>query len=387
MGQGGSEATTMWTLQGLQHDFEVTFVTSNQVDFDDFNLVYGSSVDARKIKLIKAPSIPSIRNGNQLVALQHAIFHRFCSKIGCEFDLCISCYNFVPFGKPSIQMVGDFSFCEDLRQKFYVQEFQKLVHRKTLMRSIYLKIKKMIWSADYSFLQGDAVLANSNWTAANLEQFCNLTSSVLFPPVSLPLENSLKSRAASYGFVYIGRISPEKEIEKIITILDKVRGHGFPVTLELVGNSRVSAYEKLISAKVLEIPWIEDVGYLWGEEKEAAFARNSFGIQACQCEAFGIAAAEMASRGCLPFVVAGSGSAEVVPFPELQYNSIDDAAQKIMTLLETPKLTDNLRRQVLLGTKRFSSESFVVNLREVVEGMLPQEKKFRGALMSQNGKV
>jgi glycosyltransferase involved in cell wall biosynthesis len=386
MGKGGSEATTMWVLQALQHDFEVTFVTAGPVDFDQFNLIYGSAVDSKRIKIKRAPIIPGIRKGTQLVALQHAIFHRFCNKIGSQFDLCISGYNFVTFGKPAIQLVGDLSFSEELRQKFYVQGFQKLTHRNTLLRAVYLKLKKMVWNTDYSFFLGDAVVANSSWTAANLQRFCHLKSQVVFPPVKVPANKDFSARSNGYGFFYIGRISPEKEIEKIISILDKVRGHGFPVTLELAGNSGATAYEKLILSQASEKAWIKDLGYLSGEEKEAAFARNSYGIQACQCEAFGIAAAEMASRGCLPLVAAGSGSAEIVAFPELQYDSVDDAVKKIIKLLEFPKLTDNLRNQVTLGTKRFSTESFVLNLREIVDRMLPQEKVRRNNVAKRRGR-
>jgi len=374
MGRGGSEATAMWTLHALQHDFEVTFVTANRVDFKQLNLAYGCAVDAGRIKAIKAPCLPCIRNGNQLVALQHAIFHRFCHKIGRRYDLCISCYNFVPFGKPSLQLVGDFSFSEETRQKFYVQGFQKLAHRDSFFRSVYLKVKKMIWNSDSLVAPGDVVLANSHWTSANLKKCCNLTSRILFPPVSISAPKGKKSEADPYGFFYVGRISPEKEIEKMVGILDLVRQKGFPVTLELAGNSGASDYEKLISAMAMERPWIRDLGYLCGVAKEAAFARNSFGIQACQCEAFGIATAEMASRGCLPLVPVGCGSAEVVPFSELQYESIDNAVEKIIKLLENPGLSEQLRRRVTLGTKRFSSKSFVLNLRTFVASMLPGEK-------------
>lgn len=367
---GGSEATTMWTLQALQDDFDVSLVTAaDNLNFEQLNDTYHSNVDPGKINVIKAPVLPWVKNELQFVAWQHALFHRFCHTISDDFDLCISGYNIVPFAKPSIQLIGDFSFTEELRKKFYTQSFQSFKHRASLVRSAYLAIRDLISGGEISPGENDIVLANSQWTSKKLEEYVGLKADVIYPPVSLPNQKTNGAKRNELGFLYIGRVSPEKELENIIFLLDKIHQSGFPVTLDIAGNRGESHYEKMISSMAAERVWINDLGYLSGDEKINAFNRNAFGLQACRCEAFGIAAAEMASHGCIPFVPAGCGPAEVVPFRELQFTSMEDAHTKILHLLQTPPLTGHLRQKVIDEAKRFSSEEFVVNLRGIVDSM------------------
>ena len=115
IGSGGSEATAMWVLRALQDKYQVTLVTSGDIDFARWNDLYGADVDSKKIRTISAPRLPLVKRGDQLVALQHALFQRYCRSIAPRFDLCISTYNFVDFGKPGIQLIGDLSFTESLR--------------------------------------------------------------------------------------------------------------------------------------------------------------------------------------------------------------------------------------------------------------------------------
>ena len=377
IGNGGSEATAMWVLRALQDDFEVNLVSASPVDFNKLNKIYEAQVDPKKIKLIQAPRIPLVKRGDQLVALQHAVFQRYCRRIANQFELCISSYNFVDFGKPGIQLVGDLSFNEHLRKEFYVLGDERFRHRANLLRKSYLGIKKCINPEKIPYhRRGDMVLANSQWTASQLEKHCALKDvDVLYPPVSSSLlTGEAEVKRNPFGFCYIGRIVPEKEIVDIITILDWVRAMGYPVELDLAGNTHQSSYEKKITEMASARSWINDLGYLAGDEKRATLYRNSFGIQACRCESFGIATAELALGGCLPFVPVNCGPAEIVPFPELQFHSRDDAIDKIIHLLELPSKCRHLRLQAAQQIERFSASEFVSVLRKHVEIMFQKTR-------------
>ncbi|MDA7921013.1 glycosyltransferase [Verrucomicrobiales bacterium] len=139
-----------------------------------------------------------------------------------------------------------------------------------------------------------------------------------YPPVILP-DSDLKSKRDPLGFVCLGRVVPEKEIERIIRILSALREKGYPVTLKLIGNLEDSEYSRHL-AKVLEphSAWVEPVGFLDLEKKQGILSKQTFAIHACRIEAFGIAVAEMASMGCVPMVPATGGAVEIVPQPEFQ---------------------------------------------------------------------
>ena len=54
-------------------------------------------------------------------------------------------------------------------------------------------------------------------------------------------------------------------------------------------------------------------------------------LNACRIEAFGIAAVETASLGCVPSVPSTGGRHEIVRHEELQYATDDEAVEKFST--------------------------------------------------------
>ena len=42
----------MWTLEALQEDYEITFVTAATIDWDSLNRAYGTAVKAERIRLL-----------------------------------------------------------------------------------------------------------------------------------------------------------------------------------------------------------------------------------------------------------------------------------------------------------------------------------------------
>lgn len=120
MGRGGYEATAMWTLAALQDDLEVTFVTAVPLQISDWaslNAAYGTRVDPEKLRLVRAPALPGVNGPRRLSHLQVRYFERFCHRLAADFDLCLSAYNPLYFGRPAIQLVGDFSFSEEMRRR------------------------------------------------------------------------------------------------------------------------------------------------------------------------------------------------------------------------------------------------------------------------------
>ena len=106
MGRGGSEATAMWTLQAMQYHYSVTFVTASPMKWGELNAAYGTTVDPEKVKYVQAPKLPAVDGPAKLVQLQLRYFEKFCRSVAGDFDLCLSAYNPVNFGKPGIQLIG-----------------------------------------------------------------------------------------------------------------------------------------------------------------------------------------------------------------------------------------------------------------------------------------
>ncbi len=368
MGRGGSEATAMWTLQALQDDYAVTFVTASPLDWDELNGAYGSDVDPAKVDVITAPALPTVDGPLKLVLWQQRYFEKFCHRIAGDYDICLSSYNPVFFGKPGIQLLGDFSFSEEMRKRLYIYGEQTFKHKESLVRKVYLSLGNFFGVKRPPLkTRGDLILSNSQWCVDQLGRCFDISkSTVIYPPVILPAA-ALDTKRDPLGFVCLGRVVPEKEIERMIRILAALREKGYPVTLKLIGNLDDSDYSRHL-AQVLapHAEWIEPVGFLELAEKQRILSEQTFAIHACRIEAFGIAVAEMASMGCVPLVPATGGAVEIVPQSELQYETDEEAASKLVDLIENPGKVESLRSELLSRVGQFGPEVFMRELREHV---------------------
>ena len=367
MGRGGSEATAMWTLMALQDLYEVTFVTASTVEWDELNEAYGTAVDPEKIRVVRAKRLPTVNGPLRLVHAQLRYFESFCRGIAEDFDGCVSAYHPIDFGRPGVQLIGDFSFSEKMRSRLYIHGEGQFVHQDTLLRKLYLWACSMVGRDGPPLCErGDLVLANSDWSAEQLRMHFALSDApVLYPPVILPTAPQ-ETRRESLGFVCLGRIVPEKEIERIISILSQVREAGYPVNLRLIGALDSSDYSLRIAERIREHEWITPEGQLAVDKKQEVLASQSFALHACRIEAFGIAVAEMASMGCIPFVPDSGGAGEIVGFPALQYGEESEAVEKILSLLEDPAEVVRLREALIASMDRFGPEVFMKSLQDHV---------------------
>jgi len=373
MGRGGSEATAMWVLHTLQEVAELTFTTASPVDWDEWNAVYGTSVVPARIISLPAPRLPGVNSGTRLAYWQRAYFERFCRKLGRGYDACISTYNPIRFGAPAIQLIGDFSFDEDCRQQLYPHAAEQAHHKSSPLRQCYLSVGDRIANRHGPAISwpNDRVVANSEWSAEILGRMFDLSEApVLYPPVSSAHTVRTEIRDP-LGFVCLGRVVPDKEIDTIIEILDRVRAAGHPVTLDLLGSFGEDDYackiRRLVEARS---DWIRTPGFVGPQEKTALFATRSFALHACRVEAFGIAVAEMAAAGLVTFVPAEGGSREIVAEASLIYQNIDDAVGKILARLDDLDGTEILRPRMCEQAARFTPEKFAHSLICIVQDLL-----------------
>jgi len=366
----------MWSLHALQHVAKITFTTASPVDWDKLNSTYGTQVSPERIELLPAPRLPGVTTGTSFAYWQRAWFERFCSSVSGRFDTCISAYNPIRFSRPAIQLIGDFSFNEEARLDLYPNASEQAHHRPSLLRRLYVSVGEQLAGRTDTEIagSGDWVVANSRWTAAVLSQRFHLPDSpILYPPSSLQSQDA-DDRRDPLGFVCMGRITPEKEVETIIGILDRVRSAGHAVTLDLVGHFGGDEYSAKIRSMAEErSKWIRLTGFLDPQKKEELFSTRNFGIHACRVEAFGIAVAEMAAAGLIPFVPADGGVGEIVGRDQLIFRHAEDAAEKICRMIESSAAQAELRRSLRTEVTRFRPERFAENLVEIVQDFMGRD--------------
>jgi glycosyltransferase involved in cell wall biosynthesis len=297
-----------------------------------------------------------------------------------RFDVLISAYNIADFSRPGIHFLADFSWDETLRRNLDPPPpgLRKVLHVIPPARHAYLAATRVVAAAPAKrdLRIAGLVLANSEWSREILRERHGIESVVLYPPLPMRLAAKPSERKLR-RFVSLGRIYPEKRIEQMVEIAKAVRARGHDLSLHIIGDMRETAYGREIEGLCrAEGGWIVLEGRQFGEAKTRLLAESAFGIHARAGEAFGIAVAEMIMVGCIPFVPAYGGAAEIVKHNSaLVYDAPEDAVNKIDRMLKDSALEAATRASLVQRARDFSTESFMRGIRRVVSEFVASQSR------------
>lgn len=373
---GGGEVVALATLAALKDSYDVTLISFTHPDLEKMRAQFGIDLSPneltwRRIPLAKEPPWPIpprfSRRGTEMRAFLHAM--AFCRRIASDYDLFISTYNEMDFGKPSMQYVH----YPQMAMAFY-PGFDQLVHGERLTQSRWRAVRCYLrrleaavrFGVRASRLRWNATLANSDWTARICERAYRHRAKTVYPPV-LQSRHQLPWDSREDGFVCVGRLTPQKRVDLIIDILASVRALGYEIHLHIVtANVADPAYMRSIENLVEDNDWLRFDWDLNRDDLMRLLGKHKFGIHAASKEHFGISVAEMAKSGMIPFVHASGGQIEIVNHPKLTYDSKENAVQQIVTLLNDPRAQKQLRSHLESQASLFSLERFTDEIQSVV---------------------
>lgn len=364
---GGSELRVLWAAQALRQQYQVAVATLHAPPLAALNQHCGTTLRAGDLQFLAASRSATIPFG-WTDALRGALFARHLRARAAGFDICISAYNPLDFGRPALQFIADISFDDRLRAQFRppVRGCRGWFHRSSGLRRGYLEIMRRI--AGHSGYDGsrDWLIANSAWTARVLqERFGWECERVIYPPVAPPSVPLPPWTARAHSFVIASRISPEKRIVWMIDRIAQVRAAGHDVKLHIIGSIGTDAYGQRVRRRIADnAGWCVAEGYRSGAEKMALLSRHRFALHGLGGEAFGIAVAEYLQAGCIPFVPALGGPAEIVSEEELCFSDEAEAVAKMSAVLASEDRQTQLRAALAGRAEVFSAQRFA---REVIQ--------------------
>jgi glycosyltransferase involved in cell wall biosynthesis len=237
-------------------------------------------------------------------------------------------------------------------------------HRFPPVLQSYYAVADRIGDFSVSRMKANLTLTNSHWTATLIRQFLGVEARVLYPPVvAAPHPQRWEDRRSH--FLAVGRVSPEKDYERLIAILSRVRASGHDVTLTIVGTWDRNVRRYLARLRRLARTsgsWVRFAQNVSRQELQELMATHRYGIHGMREEHFGMAPAEMVASGMIVWVPAGGGQTEIVGSEErLLFASDEEAAARIIDVLghesEQRRLQAYLRERAhLFGTDRFVDE-------------------------------
>lgn len=381
LGYGGSEASALWTLEVLKADYDLSLITAGRVDLPRLNQYYGTGLTWKDFTLRMAPTPLGLGNWDVFAALRGRYFQRYVQQVAPEFDVLISCYVPMDFGRPGIQRVSDFSFVEEWRLTLHpsLRSWKWWWwYRPSPLRRMYLAVCERISPSNPAAWKRNLTLSNSNWTAVLIREKYGIESQIVFPPVDGTFPEIPFSQREN-GFVCLGRVSVEKRTDAVIEVISRVRQRGHAVHLHILGGSDNSSF----GAKVRKLAdqnreWVFLEGWSMGPKKKEILVGHRYGINLCENEAFGIAVAEMVQAGCIVFVPNGGGQVEIVDHPGLIFENEAEAVDKIDAVLANDAQQERLRAHLQRGSTRFSVETFTKEMRRAVTEFLERRTATNG---------
>ena len=365
---GGSEAVALWAIEALKAIYDITLITMEEPNFELLNECYGTQIRANQIRVVTIP-IPFVFK-DHFSALKKFRLVRYCQKHSREFDIMISAYNVLDMRTKGIQIIGDFSFDDNIRREmdYAPGGVKKILYMNSPLRHAYLRLGEILAGSSKKRWKQNPTIANSEWSRQLLLKYYNIHAATIYPPVQeFPFSKSWDKRED--GFVCLGRVSPEKGIEHIIQILSEVRLEAEHIHLHIVGTMENNEYGKRIH-KLWEDnkDWIFLNGPAYGENKMEIISDHKYGISGRKNEPFGIAVAEMVKAGNIVWVPNGGGQTEIVGSDSLIYSDAKDAVNKIREVLRNAALRETIRDLLTEQSARFSITRFQYEIKRYLEG-------------------
>jgi glycosyltransferase involved in cell wall biosynthesis len=352
-GIGGVQSLVLHTLEVLSQVYDVTFITFDaNLDLAKLGEIYGCRVSPGSFQLRRI-AIPTWLYLPRFDYLRQHLMMRYVKPIAGEFDVVFSASGEMDLGVRGIQYIAcpaPFIFGK---------------YKGSLMARVYRQLLFCLSHASFTSMARNYTLVISEWTRRKTYEVYGIHSKVVYPPVEVPPPDLSPEEwfKREEGFVCIGRLTPDKRVELIISILKKVREQsGVDVHLHVVGEWRNEGYKRRIMHMVEHEPWVQFEGTVPQSSLLALMQKHKYGIHAMPNEHFGIGVAQMVLSGCLTFVPNDGGQVEIVQDKRLIYQDEADAIQKIISLMLDRQLQLEVLASLTQQSERFSREAFRRNI-------------------------
>ena len=374
---GGACGVLAWTLQALRRDYEVTLLTTKPFDLPALNRFFGTSLDPIDMHARYIPA--AIR---KILALDpdagsiqpYCYLMRNAKRLRPDFDCAVTTNNEADLGLRAVQYVHAPSF-EHLYGKVTPNLDLSFSRKFSAWREG--KVRPWMALADFSFdrMKQNRTIVNSGWTGNWVRRLYKIETVTLYPPAAGDFPD-IPWEARQVGFVVLGRLNPLKRPDLCLRALQIVR-QSFPgIELHIVGGKsnfedEVAYYKELMPLVAANSSWVTLHENISRRRLEELIAHQRYGMHAMVEEPFGMAVAEMVRAGCLPFVHNSGGPPEIVGYDaRLLYESVEEAAEKIMTVLANASVQSELRAKLSLRKSLFSPDAFVAGIRAEVGEMI-----------------
>jgi len=364
---GGGNGVAAWMLEALRHSHETTLLTWAPADLSRVDRFYGTSLRGGGLRLepvARALRLAADRVPLPMSLLKSAVLARVAQARAPSFDVVVTANNEADLGAPAIQYVH-YPCYQRPRPHTDVRWY----HGPKPVLDAYYALADRIANHSSERMRRNLTLANSDWTGQMFTARHGAPAHTLYPPVpALPEGEPWAQRID--GFLAVGRIAPEKELERSIDIVGRLRARFPSLGLCLVGTPGPRWYHRRVLQRGRATGgWASLRTDRPREELLRLMGRYRYGLHGMNAEHFGMAPAELVAAGCVVFVHRSGGQVEIVDRdPRLTWADADEAVERIGRVLGSEATQRELRAALAPARTRFSTERFMAEMRRLVDG-------------------
>jgi glycosyltransferase involved in cell wall biosynthesis len=366
---GGGNGVAAWVLQALVPAHRVTILSWDPVDIEPINRFFGTHLKPGDFGTIEVPAAWRAIADRLPVPgalIKFSLLMRYTRRVSADFDVLFGLYNETDYGRRGIQYVHYPTYLRP-RPKVDLRWY----HGSQASLDWYYALADRVAGFSLERMKSNVTLVNSDWTGGHVGRFLGITTRTLYPPIVDPAPGPPWAERRN-GFLAVGRFSPEKEYERVIAILARVRERVPDLTLTIVGtcDRHTQGYFRSIQALVANhASWITIKDNLARADMRQLMASHRYGIHGMREEHFGMAPAELARAGAIVWVPRGGGQMEIVGHePSLMFETDDEAVEKIAGTIGSAAEQDRLRQVLASTSEQFSTTRFMADVREIVDG-------------------
>ena len=357
---GGAEGLTAWVVHALAADHAVTILCREAPDLAALDRRYGTTTCGRRVAAVVVPPPWWLRVPLRLENLRDWDIQTHARRLAPRFDLVVTTDNEGDVGSRGIQYV------HYPKAVFHPRGGRNIgwYHAANALAAVYFELAARWTGFSYARMRSNKTLTSSEWVAARIRTLHGIEPVVVYPPVGGEFPD-VPWETRENAVVWCGRLYPDRRVELVIDIVERVRRRGHPLRLTLLAAPHDRRYREQMRALVAaRAEWIrleEDVDRA---RLAQVMAAHRYGLHGTAEEPFGMAPAELVRAGAITFVSRGGGQVEIVGGDErLTFASAEEGAQKIGAVVESPALQTSLRVYLAPFRERFSSARFVRELR------------------------
>ena len=358
----GAAGLATWMVQALKDDHAVTLLTWSRPDLPALNRFFGTALDEGDLAVLRPPAalrmlVDAIPAPTYL--LRTAILLRLAKGRARDFEVLLTGDNEADFGPRGVQYIN---YPWDLLPRPVLEA--RWYHGRALVaayRELCLRL------ADFSEerMRRTPAVVSSDYVGRLVDRRYGVVPRTIYPPVAGTF-HSVDWEARERAFICVGRLAPEKRVDRVIDIVARVRAAVGDVRLCLVGTPEGAYAERIVERVRAEPSWITLESGLSRPALTALMARHRYGIHGNPDEHYGMVVAEMVHAGCIVWVPNDGGQVEIVGDARLRYDTVEEAAARIVRTLTDPGEEADLRRRLARQAERFSTATFTRELREVI---------------------